>query len=197
MLSNKNAGIGFPFTYIISIVLLVVVITVFMMYFFVFGGAQSKVAVIESDKSMSTLKLPLIMNTKLSELKIGGYENSNDTMYDLLIQSYTSTPPDHQKFVNQLSQMLSKLRLPMPTKAAEPSLALSGWNFRAYTLDKTPISSLAVVNGLSTEEIGKESESAKYYDEKMLVPIKNSNPIIIELYLSCLSCTDDYLGGYA
>lgn len=178
MLKTKKAGFGLPIVALHSLAILGLLIIFFSFYFFVLGGAKSQEMVIKGEEFPAIKKLPNILSTTVSE---------NQTMQALVTEVYFGTKTQ-QELVKALDPILSDL-----TTKPIPKDAIVGWNFKVYTKEKAPIEKLSVY----TTPIVSTSSGAQYYNEYLLLPIPDQKPILIELYLFCLSCNEDYLRGYA
>lgn len=178
MLKTKKAGFGLPIVALQSLAILGLLIIFFSFYFFVLGGAKSQEMVIKGEEFPAIKKLPNILATNISETQ---------TIKDLVTDVYLGNK-NQQDLVKALDPILSNLTI-QPT----PKGATVGWNFRAYTKEKQPIEKLSVY----TTPIVSSSSGAQYYNEYTLFPMPGQKPILIELYLFCLSCNEEYLRGYA
>lgn len=177
MLKTKKAGFGLPIVALHSLAILGLLIIFFSLYFFVVGGADSKELVIRGEQFPAIKKLPNILSTNISE---------TPTIKDLVVDVYLGNK-NQQDLVKALDPILSNLTIkPIPKGAT------AGWNFRAYTKEKQPIEKLSVYTSIIPS-----SSNVEHYNEYLLLPIPEQKPILLELYLFCLSCNDEYIRGYA
>jgi hypothetical protein len=178
MLKTKKAGFGLPIVALHSLAIIALIIIFFSLYFFVLGGAKSQEMVIKGEEFPAIKKLPNILSATMSE---------TETIKDLVADVYLGNK-NQEELVKILDPILSNLTIkPIPKGATV------GWNFKVYTKEKEPIEKLSVY----TSPVVSASSGAQYYNEYLLLPIPEQKPILIELYLFCLSCNEEYLRSYA
>lgn len=196
--TNKKGVMDFMLNYLLAIAALFLIISFFMIYFFVLGGADSSTVIIKSEEMQSSAKLINLLKTDMTQAGIDKKDILANNYLELIQELYLKKDEESTK------EKLSSLLGPILIKMGQTENKNIGWNLKVYEkttdqIDKINSLSLSARGSFIDENVIETfagSEQIKFFRETTLIPIKDAEPIIVELYLSCNGCLNKDVWRY-